>query len=694
MIFKRSTIDSISAHYQIKLILLQNYGNDRLSGSRNSDYFSLPYFLERNGSFPVIYDVLQLTDTTWSVVGQWTSNGSCKEQLFMVRGSKSIRPVNRLKVATVVQNQFSYFENSNETDPSKLQGYAVDLLEELSRLEGFEYDLQLVKDGQYGILNETSGQWTGMIGEVARGEADMAIGAITATKQRHEVVDFLPNFMTLHLDFVVKRSFESNYKYNPYAFFDPFDLSFYRALLVSILCLSIVLPALSTLSPYGIRGRFFQSSKADQSREVDNAILAAKDYSELSKRHRRIIKERQDAQWNMGINNAMFLLWSALFCKSPERIPQSLSAKIIILTWYFASTVIVASYTANVVTSVSLHARDIEYIQSVEDLLLQSTVGYGALENGIVVSQLKESQTSVAKQLYHSIVGHDKPLHMLVPTVGTALDLAKKGKFAYISDSIFLDLHAVESNCELKTVPLGFGLIGYAVPVRRSLPLFKSLSSHMRVLKRNGFLEHLWKKYFQFTQACSNVSETDNRLRSLTYTDLAGVFYVVATGLIAGCIVLVIEWFVACFHDMTSLKANPPQTLTQAFRIRRKRFVRYLFLNWFPLQRWIQKWKKLDLPTQELSETIVANRLRTSEQESKLDCSRLWQVSPVRLRSPLENAAENANVAPFPEIKSIFEKRDNSQLEVKLSTAKPGLSFENESSTSLLEPQLFLLDRQ
>lgn len=51
------------------------------------------------------------------------------------------------------------------------------------------YTCHEVRDGQWGAL--TDGKWSGLVGEVARGEADNAIASLTISQQRSTVVDFL-----------------------------------------------------------------------------------------------------------------------------------------------------------------------------------------------------------------------------------------------------------------------------------------------------------------------------------------------------------------------------------------------------------------------------------------------------------------------------------------------------------------------
>merc|ERR1712080_603870 len=81
---------------------------------------------------------------------------------------------------------------------AKYEGLLVDLLTELSITLGFTYTLEPVSDGHYGTRNEI-GSWSGMIGEVISGAADMTI-----TMMRETVVDFVP-YMSLGLSILYSR---------------------------------------------------------------------------------------------------------------------------------------------------------------------------------------------------------------------------------------------------------------------------------------------------------------------------------------------------------------------------------------------------------------------------------------------------------------------------------------------------------
>lgn len=48
----------------------------------------------------------------------------------------------------------------------QFEGYAIDLIDEISKLLGFNYTLKLVPDGRYGSYNEDTKEWDGMMGEL------------------------------------------------------------------------------------------------------------------------------------------------------------------------------------------------------------------------------------------------------------------------------------------------------------------------------------------------------------------------------------------------------------------------------------------------------------------------------------------------------------------------------------------------
>lgn len=95
--------------------------------------------------------------------------------------------------------------NTNQTLTGNEQfvGYIPDLTRELSLELGFNYSLELVADGQYGANN--SGTWTGMVGELVAGRADVAAADLRVASKRMSAVDFTQPFMTFGAGVIKKK---------------------------------------------------------------------------------------------------------------------------------------------------------------------------------------------------------------------------------------------------------------------------------------------------------------------------------------------------------------------------------------------------------------------------------------------------------------------------------------------------------
>lgn len=61
---------------------------------------------------------------------------------------------------------------SSLTGNDRFEGFCVDLIQELSKMLGFNYTFTVQKDGNNGNFDRRTQTWDGMIGEVMRGVSD------------------------------------------------------------------------------------------------------------------------------------------------------------------------------------------------------------------------------------------------------------------------------------------------------------------------------------------------------------------------------------------------------------------------------------------------------------------------------------------------------------------------------------------
>lgn len=87
-------------------------------------------------------------------------------------------------------------------------GFSIDLLGIIERELQFSPEIYFVADGQYGIFDEKTGKWNGIIRELLSGEGDLSVD-IALSQKRAKYIDF--SFPHLPLAFNVLVEKEDRY---------------------------------------------------------------------------------------------------------------------------------------------------------------------------------------------------------------------------------------------------------------------------------------------------------------------------------------------------------------------------------------------------------------------------------------------------------------------------------------------------
>lgn len=51
----------------------------------------------------------------------------------------------------------------------RYEGFAIDIIQKMSEILGFNYTFEVQADNAYGSLNKTTGRWNGMLGRIIAG---------------------------------------------------------------------------------------------------------------------------------------------------------------------------------------------------------------------------------------------------------------------------------------------------------------------------------------------------------------------------------------------------------------------------------------------------------------------------------------------------------------------------------------------
>lgn len=189
-------------------------------------------------------------------------------------------------------------------------GLSVDLLSKLSIDVGFDFELFLVADGQFG--GKVDGNWTGVIGALVTSAADMACTALSVTAAREEVIDYSPSYYQSSYSFLV--SGKPDNKVNLLAFLAPINSIHPQLWLATVLCLNFSAIVMALLEWFG----------------------------------RKLIVANRKHVNKFNLGSALMLNWALLFNNTVDsEIPKLWSSRAISYAWAFVSILVISSYTAH-----------------------------------------------------------------------------------------------------------------------------------------------------------------------------------------------------------------------------------------------------------------------------------------------------------------------------------------------------------
>jgi len=119
-------------------------------------------------------DIVRLTESGLMKIGEWNSTiGESIDWLPEISVAKSDKLLNIQNKTFIVlisltppygmQKESMTTLSGNE----RYEGFAVDIIQEISQILEFNYTLQV--EAQYGVLNERTGKWSGMLGKIIAG---------------------------------------------------------------------------------------------------------------------------------------------------------------------------------------------------------------------------------------------------------------------------------------------------------------------------------------------------------------------------------------------------------------------------------------------------------------------------------------------------------------------------------------------
>ncbi|XP_049813861.1 glutamate receptor 1-like [Schistocerca nitens] len=438
----------------------------------------------------------------------------------------------------------------------RFEGYCKDLADLIAKKIGINYELRIVKDGQYGAENpEVEGGWDGMVGELVRKEADIAIASMTITSERERVIDFSKPFMSLGISIMIKKPVKQ--KPGVFSFLNPLSKEIWVCVIFSYVGVSIVLFIVSRFSPYEWRLLQPGSEEAAGLAVVSVPVPAA--YADGGGAGAAGCGTLVN---DFSILNSLWFALGALMRQGCDVSPRSVSGRIVGSVWWFFTLILLSSYTANLAAFLTVE-RMVAPINSPEDLASQTEVEYGTLYHGSTWDFFRRSQITLYSKMWEFM---NSRKHVFVRTYDEGIRRVRtsKGKYALLIESPKNDYINEREPCDTMKVGRNLDAKGFGIATPLGSPLRDEINLAVLSLIENGELTKLKNRWWYDRTECKHGDKQDTSRSELSLSNVAGIFYILVSGLLLAMAVALLEF---CYKShVEASRAKIP--LSDAFRVK------------------------------------------------------------------------------------------------------------------------------
>lgn len=474
--------------------------------------------------------ILHLQGQGFIEVGYWNGH----ERLQVVRQLPRYRkPAKKpmttltLRVTTLPDTPFAIpvdFDAYGQPlkSPSAWKGYCVDLLELISKDVGFNFTIQVAKDRNYGSLHtDPDGKeyYDGMVGEVLRGEADMAVAGLTITYDREKVLDFSTPFMTLGGSLLFTRP--KSQKPSIFSFLQPLSPTVWAYVITTYVGVSLGLFIVARLSPY----------------EWQNPHPC------------EAFSEEKENQFT--ILSSFWFFVSPLLNQGTEMAPHSISTRLLTGIWWFFALIIISTYTANLAAFLTVDTTK-SPIESVEDLAEQTKIKYGTLKSGSSHDFFKTSKIPVFQKMWNFMSNNPD---VFVANTQEGIDRVLRGDYVFVLESTWNEFYN-QRNCRLMQVGRLLDSKGYGIGLPQGSPYRDAISESILKLQKSQQLDMLkrrWWMEYNISEPCTNLKDASKEASPLDIEQVGGVFVLLLIGFFWAFIVSIIEF---CVHNKACKKSQ------------------------------------------------------------------------------------------------------------------------------------------
>ncbi|XP_044732046.1 glutamate receptor ionotropic, kainate 2-like [Chrysoperla carnea] len=512
-----------------------------------SDGLSGPIQFDENGyRTDFTLQIMDISDDGFRQIGTWDpTNGvsrTISEEDSLAQYSAALRN-KTFKVASRIGEPHLMWKNESAEGNERFEGYAMDLIHEISKIIGFKYEFYLTPDNKYGGLDKKTKKWNGLIKELLERKADLAICDLTITFDRRSAVDFTMPFMTLGISILFRKPVARPPQL--FSFMAPLSVEVWLYMALAFLGVAFAVYIIARMCP----------------KDWENPTPQDPNPTEL------------ENIWSLP--NCIWLSLGTIMCLGCDLLPKGSSTRITVVLWGFFALIVIQSYIANLTAFLTMEKMG-DSIKNAEDLAKQTTIKYGTVQGASTANFFRDSNFSVYQKMWSTMESTRPSVFVDGNAEGVKRVLRGQGTYAFLMESTSIE-YVTARECELTQIGGKLDSKGYGIAMPVNSPYRTDISGAVLKLQESGKLSTLktkWWKDMHGGRKCdedpsSNAKEEN--ANEMGIDNVAGIFIVLVAGTMFAIFILICEvlWnirTIAVEHKITPTEALKSE-LRFAFQI-------------------------------------------------------------------------------------------------------------------------------
>ncbi|GAB6019184.1 Glutamate receptor 2 [Chamberlinius hualienensis] len=399
------------------------------------------------------------------------------------------------------------------------RGYLVDVLEALSIIMNFKYNITIPFDHTYGRCE--GNLCSGIIGTIVRKEADIALANLSPTGARVELMDFATVAVdNAGLGMLLRRPTKSDTNAIK-AYIMPFTSD------VAI-CVAAAIPLCGIMLHIAMKTGAFSrlDATSDEYHETDPQLT--KD--------------------NHSLGRCLFAAVQSFGQQGIDVIPTSWAGRVVFGVMWIFSLFIMSSYTANLISYFTSTVVTWPF-KSLVEVYNSRYYQIGFIKGTTYLDDIRGENSTVLTKLWNRI--EKQRFTTLVDDIEEGMERVRSENYILIHEARILHYIATK-DCEFTMINEKYLSAPMTLAFQKQSQFQRPISQMLLKISESGLLERLKNRWWPPTYDCSIAAQS---FSSISLWGVLSVYGILMGGIVAGLLVLGLEKGIATQKIKTRLKA-------------------------------------------------------------------------------------------------------------------------------------------